>query len=75
MATSGRFSDSFIDEDPQRALEELNEELGKKADHAEWLCQRAYAYILLKEYTKAIDDAKKAQQLQPGLALAFLRTG
>ncbi|XP_051753097.1 protein SGT1 homolog [Ctenopharyngodon idella] len=75
MATSGRFSDSFIDEDPQRALEELNEELGEKADHAEWLCQRAYAYILLKEYTKAIDDAKKAQQLQPGLALAFLRTG
>ncbi|XP_067297684.1 protein SGT1 homolog isoform X3 [Pseudorasbora parva] len=75
MATGGRFSDSFIDEDPQRALEELNEALGEKADNAEWLCQRAYAYILLKEYTKAIDDAKKAQQLQPGLALAFLRTG
>ncbi|CAM4490923.1 unnamed protein product, partial [Leuciscus chuanchicus] len=75
MATSGRFSDSFIDEDPERALEELNEALGEKPENAEWLCQRAYSYILLKEYTKAIDDAKKAQQLQPGLALAFLRTG
>ncbi|XP_058643729.1 protein SGT1 homolog isoform X1 [Onychostoma macrolepis] len=75
MATSGRFSDGFIDKDPQRALEELNAALGEKADHAEWLCQRAYAYILLKEYTKAIEDAKKAHQLQPGLALAFLRIG
>ncbi|XP_059408346.1 protein SGT1 homolog isoform X1 [Carassius carassius] len=75
MATSGRFSDSFIDEDPQRALEELNAALGEKADNAEWLCQRAYAYILLKEYTKAIEDAKKAHQLQPGLVLAFLRIG
>ncbi|NP_001007362.1 protein SGT1 homolog [Danio rerio] len=75
MATCGRYSDSFIDEDPRRALEELNEALGEKADNAEWLCQRAYAYILLKEYTKAIDDAKKAQDLQPGLALPFLRIG
>lgn len=75
MATSGRFSDSFIDEDPQRALEELNAALGEEADNAEWLCQRAYAYILLKEYTKAIEDAKQAQQLQPGLALACLRIG
>ncbi|XP_043098782.1 protein SGT1 homolog [Puntigrus tetrazona] len=75
MATSGSFSDGFIDTDPQRALEELNAALVEKADNAEWLCQRAYAYILLKEYTKAIEDAKKANQLHPGLALAFLRIG
>ncbi|RXN30176.1 SGT1 -like protein [Labeo rohita] len=75
MASSGRFSDSFIHEDPQTALEELNAALGEKADNAEWLCQRAYACILLKEYTKAIEDAKKARELQPDLALAFLRIG
>ncbi|XP_051995340.1 protein SGT1 homolog [Xyrauchen texanus] len=75
MATSRNFADNFIDEDPQRALKELNEALEEKADNAEWLCQRAYAYMLLEDYNRAIDDAKKAQQLQPGLSLAFLRTG
>ncbi|XP_051987457.1 protein SGT1 homolog [Xyrauchen texanus] len=75
MASSRSFTDSFIDEDPQKALEELNEALEERADNAKWLCQRAYAYIQLKDYNRAIDDAKKAQQLQPGLALAFLRTG
>ncbi|KAI5629517.1 protein SGT1-like, partial [Silurus asotus] len=55
--------------------QELNEALGETADNAEWLCQRAYAHILLKDFTSAVDDAKKAQQLQPGMALAFLRTG
>ncbi|XP_046693448.1 protein SGT1 homolog isoform X2 [Silurus meridionalis] len=75
MASDRSFTDSFIDADPARALEELNEALGETADNAEWLCQRAYAHILLKDFTSAVDDAKKAQQLQPGMALAFLRTG
>uniref|UniRef100_A0A8C6NLZ4 SGT1 homolog, MIS12 kinetochore complex assembly cochaperone n=1 Tax=Nothobranchius furzeri TaxID=105023 RepID=A0A8C6NLZ4_NOTFU len=46
------FSDSFIDEDPQKALEELNEALKEESDKAEWLCQRAYAHILLKNYSR-----------------------
>ncbi|KAM9454326.1 protein SGT1 homolog isoform 2-T2 [Clarias gariepinus] len=75
MASDKSFTDSFIDADPTQALKELNEALGDTADNAEWLCQRAYAHILLKDYTRAVDDAKKAQQLQPGMALAFLRTG
>ncbi|XP_060754705.1 protein SGT1 homolog [Neoarius graeffei] len=75
MASDRCFTDSFIDADPTRALEELNAALGETADNAEWLCQRAYAHILLKDYNRAVDDAKKAQQLQPGMALAFLRTG
>ncbi|XP_070701037.1 protein SGT1 homolog [Pempheris klunzingeri] len=74
MATE-RFPDSFIDEDPQKALQALNEALQGDCDNAEWFCQRAYAHILLKNYSYAVDDAKKAQQLQPGLPLAFLRTG
>ncbi|XP_023154000.1 protein SGT1 homolog isoform X3 [Amphiprion ocellaris] len=75
MATEGSFPDSFIDEDPQKALEELNEALQGDSDNAEWFCQRAYAHILLKNYTCAADDAKKAQQLKPSLPLAFMRTG
>ncbi|XP_036413103.1 protein SGT1 homolog [Colossoma macropomum] len=75
MASDRSFTDSFIDEDPKRALEELNVALGETADNAEWLCQRAYAHILLQDYDRAADDAKKAQQLQPGMAVAFLRTG
>uniref|UniRef100_UPI0037E91A24 protein SGT1 homolog isoform X2 n=1 Tax=Semicossyphus pulcher TaxID=241346 RepID=UPI0037E91A24 len=75
MATERSFPDSFIDEDPQKALEALNEALQGEADNAEWLCQRAYAHILLKNYSCAVDDAKKAQQLQPNLPLAFMRTG
>ncbi|XP_008431308.1 protein SGT1 homolog isoform X2 [Poecilia reticulata] len=70
-----RFSDSFIDEDPQKALEALNEALQGDCDNAEWFCQRAYAHILLKNYSSAVDDAKKAQQLKPSLPLAFMRTG
>ncbi|XP_013883795.1 protein SGT1 homolog isoform X2 [Austrofundulus limnaeus] len=70
-----RFSDSFIDEDPQKALEELNEALQEDCDNAELFCQRAYAHILLKNYSNAADDAKKAQQLKPSLPLPFMRTG
>ncbi|XP_029930330.1 protein SGT1 homolog isoform X1 [Myripristis murdjan] len=75
MATERSFTDSFIDEDPQKALEELNEALQGDSDNAEWFCQRAYAHILLKNYSCAVDDAKKAQQLKPSLPLAFMRTG
>ncbi|XP_072513305.1 protein SGT1 homolog isoform X2 [Salminus brasiliensis] len=75
MASDRSFSDSFIDEDPKRALQELDVALGEKADNADWLCQRAYAHILLQDYNRAADDAKKAQQLQPGMAIAFLRKG
>ncbi|XP_040912001.1 protein SGT1 homolog isoform X3 [Toxotes jaculatrix] len=74
MATE-RFPDSFIDEDPQKALEALNEALQGDSTNAEWFCQRAYAHILLKNYSCAADDAKKAQQLKPSLPLAFMRTG
>ncbi|CAL9689038.1 unnamed protein product [Knipowitschia caucasica] len=70
-----RFPDSLIDEDPEKALEELNKALQEEKDNAEWLCQRAYAHILLKNYSCSADDARKAQQLQPNLSLAFLRTG
>ncbi|XP_076601932.1 protein SGT1 homolog isoform X1 [Chaetodon auriga] len=75
MATERSFPDSFIDEDPQKALEALTEALEADSDNAEWLCQRAYAHTLLKNYSCAVDDAKKAQQLQPSLPLAFMRTG
>uniref|UniRef100_A0A668VGE8 SGT1 homolog, MIS12 kinetochore complex assembly cochaperone n=1 Tax=Oreochromis aureus TaxID=47969 RepID=A0A668VGE8_OREAU len=75
MATERSFPDSFIDEDPQKALQELNEALQGDSDNAEWFCQRAYAHILLKNYSCAADDAKKAQQLKPSLSLAFMRTG
>ncbi|XP_034559456.1 protein SGT1 homolog [Notolabrus celidotus] len=75
MATERSFTDSFIDEDPQRALQALNEALQGESDNAEWFCQRAYAHILLQNYSCAVDDAKKAQQLQPRLPLAFMRTG
>ncbi|XP_027139060.1 protein SGT1 homolog isoform X3 [Larimichthys crocea] len=74
MATE-RFPDSFIDEDPQKALQALNEALQGDSENAEWFCQRAYAHTLLKNYSCAVDDAKKAQQLQPSLPLAFMRTG
>ncbi|CAL8343606.1 unnamed protein product [Merluccius merluccius] len=72
---NGNFPDSFVDEDPQKALEELNEALEASSDNAEWLCQRAYAHILLHNYSLAVDDAKKASHLKPNLPLAFMRTG
>ncbi|XP_010888978.1 protein SGT1 homolog isoform X1 [Esox lucius] len=75
MATERSFPDSFIDEDPQKALGELNEALEGNSGNAEWFCQRAYAHLQMKNYSCAVDDAKKAQELNPSLALAFLRTG
>uniref|UniRef100_A0A3Q3XI68 Uncharacterized protein n=1 Tax=Mola mola TaxID=94237 RepID=A0A3Q3XI68_MOLML len=66
------FPDSFIDEDPQKALEALNEALQGDTNNAEWFCQRAYAHTLLKNYRCAVDDAKRAQQLQPGLPLLLI---
>ncbi|KAM6919078.1 protein SGT1 homolog [Xenentodon cancila] len=75
MATERSFSDGFVDEDPQEALEALNEALQGDPENAEWFCQRAYAHILLGNYSCAADDAKKAQQLKPSLPIAFMRTG
>ncbi|KAJ8350140.1 hypothetical protein SKAU_G00252700 [Synaphobranchus kaupii] len=75
MESERSFPDSFIDEDPKKALEELNGALGQTSDNAEWLCQRAYAHILLQNYNSAVDDAKKALALNPSFALAFMRTG
>uniref|UniRef100_A0A3P8WXG6 SGT1 homolog, MIS12 kinetochore complex assembly cochaperone n=1 Tax=Cynoglossus semilaevis TaxID=244447 RepID=A0A3P8WXG6_CYNSE len=75
MASKRSFPDSFIDEDPQKALEALNEALQEDADNAAWLCQRAFAHILLKNYSSAVEDAKKAHQLNTSLPLAFMRTG
>ncbi|KAM9845339.1 protein SGT1 homolog isoform 2-T2 [Aulostomus maculatus] len=69
------FPDSLIDEDPLKALEELSKALQGDSNNAECFCQRAYAHILLKNYSCAADDAKKAQQLKPNLPLAFMRTG
>lgn len=47
----------------------------KDTDNAEWFCQRAYAHLQLKNYSCAVNDAKKTQQLKPSLLLAFMRMG
>uniref|UniRef100_W5MDG7 SGT1 homolog, MIS12 kinetochore complex assembly cochaperone n=1 Tax=Lepisosteus oculatus TaxID=7918 RepID=W5MDG7_LEPOC len=69
------FPDSLIDEDPQKALEELNGVLERTSDNAEWYCQRSYTHLLLQNYSSALEDAKKALDLKPNLALAYLRAG
>ncbi|XP_018601922.1 protein SGT1 homolog isoform X1 [Scleropages formosus] len=75
MASARIFSDAFVDEDPKKALEDLNEALKETSDNAEWLCQRAYAHILLKKYCRAVEDATKALELKSDFALAFMRKG
>ncbi|XP_041115733.1 protein SGT1 homolog isoform X2 [Polyodon spathula] len=75
MATEPSFPDSVIDEDPKKALEDLTRALEQKADSAEWYCQRAYAHILVKNYSNAVTDAKKALEFKPNCATAFLRLG
>ncbi|KAM4795995.1 protein SGT1 homolog [Rhinophrynus dorsalis] len=73
--TAQCFPDSYIDEDPQKSLEELTKALEEKSDDAECYCQRAYAYILLRNYNDAVLDAKRSLELQPNNANAFLRKG
>ncbi|XP_055101235.1 protein SGT1 homolog isoform X1 [Symphalangus syndactylus] len=78
-ATSQRFfqsfSDALIDEDPQKALEELTKALEQKPDDAQYYCQRAYCHILLGNYCVAVADAKKSLELNPNNSTAMLRKG
>nr|XP_025954954.1 protein SGT1 homolog isoform X1 [Dromaius novaehollandiae] len=53
----------------------LTTALEKNPGDAEYYCQRAYAYILLQNYTDAVADAKKSLELNPSNAKAFLRKG
>ncbi|XP_071991395.1 protein SGT1 homolog [Engystomops pustulosus] len=72
---SSRFSDDYIAENPQKSLEELTKALEEKSDDAEYYSQRAYAHILLQNYSDAVLDAKRSLELQPNNANAFLRKG
>ncbi|KAG8452281.1 hypothetical protein GDO86_004186 [Hymenochirus boettgeri] len=69
------FPDSSIDADPQMSLKELTKALEEETENAEYYCQRAYAQILLQNYTDAVLDAKRSLELQPNNASAFLRKG
>lgn len=75
MCFLGRFSDADIDRDPTAAARELTRALEKSPDDAEYYCQRAYAHILLQNYTDAVADAKKSLELNPSNAVALLRKG
>ncbi|NXJ12612.1 SGT1 protein, partial [Odontophorus gujanensis] len=55
--------------------QELTRALEKSPDDAEYYCQRAYARILLQNYTDAVADAKKSLELNPSNAVALLRKG
>ncbi|XP_053563929.1 protein SGT1 homolog [Bombina bombina] len=69
------FPDSYIDNDPQKSVEELTKALEEMPDNAEYYCQRAYTHILLRNYNDAVLDAKRSLELQPNNANAFLRKG
>lgn len=72
---AARFSDADIDRDPTAAARELTRALEQSPDDAEYYCQRAYAHILLQNYTDAVADAKKSLELNPSNAVALLRKG
>ncbi|XP_038860210.1 protein SGT1 homolog isoform X3 [Salvelinus namaycush] len=71
MATERSFPDSVIDEDPQKALEELNEALEGHSDNAEWFCQRAYTHLQLKLQL----CCQRCQEIPAAQLLAFMRMG
>ncbi|KAM8977499.1 protein SGT1 homolog [Pelodytes ibericus] len=75
MNPARSFPDSYIDENPQKSLEELTKALEEKSDDAECFCQRAYAHIRLQNYNDAVLDAKRSLELQPNNVNAFLRKG
>ncbi|XP_069746743.1 protein SGT1 homolog [Narcine bancroftii] len=69
------FTDEFVAECPEEAVEELNAAVEQDLDIAEYYCQRAYAHILLQNYKEVVKDANKALELKPNSALAYLRKG
>ncbi|XP_051783289.1 protein SGT1 homolog isoform X2 [Erpetoichthys calabaricus] len=75
MASEQSFPDSLIDEDPKRAVEELTRALEQNSENFELYCQRAYAHVLLKNYSDAVADAKATLGLKPSCATAYMRLG
>nr|DBA33029.1 TPA: hypothetical protein GDO54_000766 [Pyxicephalus adspersus] len=75
ISPSTQFSDAYINANPQQSLEELTKAIQERSDDAEFYCQRAYAHILLQNYSDAVLDAKRSLELQPNNANAFLRKG
>ncbi|XP_078077815.1 protein SGT1 homolog isoform X2 [Mustelus asterias] len=75
MATERVFTDQFIAECPEKALEELTAAVEQDSDKAEYYCQRAHAHILLQNYKEVVKDANTALKLKPNYALAYLRKG
>ncbi|XP_058041559.1 protein SGT1 homolog [Ahaetulla prasina] len=73
--SSEGLSETDIERDPAAAAQTLTAALEQKPEHAEYYRQRAYAYILLRNYHDAVADAKKALALEPNNAVAFLRQG
>ncbi|XP_013919485.1 PREDICTED: protein SGT1 homolog, partial [Thamnophis sirtalis] len=74
-ASSAGLSETDIEREPAAAAQTLTAALEHRPDHAEYYRQRAYAYILLRNYHDAVADAKKALALEPNNAVAFLRQG
>ena len=70
----------FVDEDYEGAIEAFSKAItesdnGDNNAKANYFAKRAAAYLKLKQYEEAMDDALQAKGLNPNLANAYLRFG
>ena len=69
----------FVDEDYEGAAEAFSRAISESTEadvtNANYYAKRAAAYLKLKRYEEAMDDAVQAIKLNPDLAAAYLRQG
>eukprot|EP00944_MAST-04C_sp_MAST-4C-sp1_P004617 g4617.t1 len=69
----------FVDEDYEGAVEAFSRAISESTEadvtNANYYAKRAAAYLKLKQYEEAMDDAVQAIKLNPNLAAAYLRQG
>jgi len=73
-------NDLFVDEDYEGAIEAFSKAVDESGSsdnvtRANYYAKRAAAYLKLKRYEEAMDDAVQAKTLNPDLATAYLRQG
>jgi tetratricopeptide (TPR) repeat protein len=60
---------------PPAAFQQTNISTGSNFDHAAILCDRAHAYIEMKDLPKALEDCTEALEYKNDYAMAYFRLG
>ncbi|KAL1222609.1 SGT1-like protein A [Cardamine amara subsp. amara] len=75
MELAAKAKEAFVDDDFDDAVDLYSKAIGLDPNCAEFLADRAQAFIKLENFTEAVVDANKAIELDSSLTKAYLRKG